>query len=139
MKSRIPYHYIFLIFWLKTWIKMLQKSIKMRSMHFFTAAFLKNQLTSVTNSRQTFIHCMLLPVLSKKIFVSYRNWCWFRQHCQMLPSLSLVRNLWSLVFKIMARLLTCSLAESFYNINYGSSIIRSKSLSKNLSNQKEHF
>ena len=90
---------------------MLQKNTKMRSMHFFPAAFLKNQLTSVTNSRQTFIHCMLLPV-SKKIFVSYRNWCWFRQHCQMLPSLSLVRNLWSLVFKIMAKLFMCSLAES---------------------------
>ena len=30
-------------------------------------------------------------------------------------------------------------AESFYNVNYGSSIIMSKSLSKNLSNQNKHF
>ena len=48
---------------------MLQKNTKMRSMHFFTAAFLKNQLTSVTNSRQTFIHCMLLPVSKKNLCI----------------------------------------------------------------------
>ena len=47
---------------------MLQKSTKMRSMHFFTA-FLKNQLTSVTNSRQTFIYCMLLPVSKKNLCI----------------------------------------------------------------------
>ena len=48
---------------------MLQKSTKMRSMHFFTAAFHKKQLTSVTNSRQTFILCMLLPVSKKNLCI----------------------------------------------------------------------